>query len=123
MQHALEIENQTCWPPEFANGIAGNRSLLLDFHRERSRIDGIAENDVRARIDRPDNRFERDYRTVVARLEALLLPHRIVAYHCTRLTPGEIAAITTSGMRLLSPALVQSRLDQGLADGYLTRTA
>jgi hypothetical protein len=118
---AVEIEDQTSWPPDFLDAVLRNRELVLSYQRECLSIDRRAQDDVLLRIHRPTNRHEHDYRRLVEDLETSLTRHRIVGYHCTRLTPGEIAGIKSDGMRLLTSDLVSKRLTQCCADGHLAQ--
>ncbi len=117
----VEIEDRTSWPPDFLSAAQQDRELIISYQRERSRIDRLAQNDVLLRIHPPTNKYQSAYRALVERLEAELTRHRLVAYHCTRLTAGEIGGIKSHGMRLLTPELVRNRLDQCRADGHLRK--
>ena len=70
-------------------------------------------------INPPENRYKQAYRALVEQLEALLAPHRIVTYHCSRLTKEEIVNIKQDGLRVLTTDLVNKKLHQCLSDGYL----
>jgi hypothetical protein len=123
MQLAVEIEDQQSWPPGFMDEVVNNRPLLLDYHLERARIDKLAEDDILVRVKPPQNEHKRKYKALVERLEHLLRPHRLVAYHCTRLTPGEVSSIRTNGLRLLTPRLTTEKIAQCHADGHLDNDA
>jgi hypothetical protein len=45
--------------------------------------------------------------------------HLVRAYHCTRLTDREIRNVRRDGLRLLTPELVQRRLQDAVTDGLL----
>jgi hypothetical protein len=53
----------------------------------------------------------------VAALDGRLLR----TYHCTRLTPNEIAWVRAEGLHPLSPELVRRKVFQAVEDGHLTR--
>jgi hypothetical protein len=55
-----------------------------------------------------------------AELRALLGPRKVLAYHCTRLTAHEADDIRASGLRRLSPELVEKRLRDAHSDGLLS---
>ncbi|MEJ0084997.1 MAG: hypothetical protein WDO72_04915 [Pseudomonadota bacterium] len=116
----VELEAVDTWPPEFLQAAVQNRELILSFQRERQRIDRLGWDDIRVRINPPENRYEDEYKALVDRLDGSLVRHRIVGYHCTRLTPGEIRSIKANGLRLLSTDLVRQRLDSCVADGHMT---
>lgn len=121
MQLDVEIEDRQSWPPGFMKEVEQNRSLILSYQRERSRIDRLGYDDVLVRINRPENKYTDKFFDLVERLESLLIPHRLVAYHCTRLTPEEIQGVKKVGLRLLSPALVKEKLDACYSGGYISR--
>jgi hypothetical protein len=116
----VEIEVAETWPPDFLNDAVQNRDLVLSYQRERQRIDRLCQDDVFVRMDPPENKYRNEFDELLERLDKSLTQHRIVGYHCTRLTPSEVARIKSNGLRLLSPEFVRQRLDQCVADGYLT---
>jgi hypothetical protein len=120
VQPAIEIEVESTWPEEFLGEARKHRSLIINYQRERQRIDRMVQDDVIGRSFPPANRHEPDYRALVSRLDALLMPHRLVGYHCTRLTPQEIAWIKAEGMRTLSVELVHEKIRQCVSGGHLT---
>ena len=70
--------------------VVEQRGLIVDYQRERLRIDQLCQDDLEMRIHPPQNRYAPAYCALVAVLEPTLVHHRIVAYHCTRLTESEI---------------------------------
>jgi hypothetical protein len=120
VQLAIEIEAESTWPEEFLSEARKHRSLLIDYQREYERIDDLVRDDVMARTFPPPNRHKPDYSALASRLEVVLMPHRLVGYHCTRLTPREIARIRAGGMRTLSARLVHEKIAECVSDGHLT---
>lgn len=116
---AVEIEETPSWPPEFLRDALKNHGLILSYQNERQRIDRLCQDDIRIRIDPPTNRYKADYEALLGRLDEDLIRHRIVGYHCTRLTPREIVNIEANGLRVLSSELVDRRLDLCVADAHL----
>jgi hypothetical protein len=51
---------------------------------------------------------------------AALMGYRLRAYHCTRLTPREVNAVRSDGLRPLSPEFTRERLSNVVADHHLT---
>ena len=102
----VEIEDEATWPDELRRMIADEWSLFLAYQRERQRIERLQRHDIRLRIRPPDNEYEDDHDALLETLERLLQPHRLVASHCTRLTPREEDAVRTGGLRVLTPVLV-----------------
>ena len=79
----VEIEDLDSWPSEFKQEAIRNKPLIVSFNRERLNIEKRCMEDVFLRINPPENKFKQSYSKLMARLEVLLTPHQIVAYHCT----------------------------------------
>ena len=119
----VEIENINSWPPEFREVATDGRSLAISYYQKCSDIEQRLEtDDIFLRRRRPENRYKQDYDELVGRLEALLKPHRIIAYHCSRLTTEEIGNIKKEGLRILTADLVNKKLRHCLSHGYLKQT-
>jgi hypothetical protein len=54
------------------------------------------------------------------RLLDLLAGRKLLAYHCTRLLPSEVAAVRANGLRALTAALVEERLRRAAREGAIT---
>lgn len=107
----FELELPQTWPVGVHDLVENNREALIAYQRERGRIDRLGWTDVRVRMDPPVNQHRAGYDTLLARTEALLRGHRLVGYHCTRLTPAEVDRVRREGLRALSPDLVRARLE------------
>lgn len=116
----FELELPESWPEDVRRVVEDGRDALVAYHHERQRIDRLGRNDFRVRIDPPANACRPAYGVLVERTEALLRGHRLVGYHCTRLTPSEALKIRTDGLRALSPDLVQARLEALVQAGLMT---
>ena len=121
MKLAVEIEDIESWPKEFRKEAVKNKSLLISYHKEYSRISRLCEDDIISRVHPPHNEHETEYRALADSLESILLKHNIVGYHCTRLTAREMTSITEGGLKILTQELVQRRLDDALNDGHLSK--
>jgi hypothetical protein len=123
MPSAIDIEMESTWPREFMAEIQRHRPLVLDYQRERARIDKIMQSDdLEARFSSPpSNRHKPEYASLASRLDKMLTHHRLVGYHCTCLSSREIASIKAEGMRTLSAELIQEKFQGAVRDGYLTR--
>ena len=117
----VEIEDIDSWPPNFQKLAIQNRTLVISHHEECLRIERFYEDDDYLRKHPPENRYKKAYRALVDQLEALLAPHRLIAYHCSRLTREEIVIIKQDGLRILTADLVNKKLDRSLSHGYLTK--
>lgn len=111
----FELELPQTWPAGVRGLVEENHEVLIAYQRERERINRLGWTDVLMRMDPPANRHRDDYDTVLARAETLLRGHRLVGYHCTRLTAAEVNKIRREGLRALSRDLVRERL-QGLVN-------
>lgn len=121
MKLAVEIEDIESWPANFRVEAVKNKQLLISYHQEYRRISRLGEEDLIARVHPPLNEFEAEYRALADRLETILSEHKIVGYHCTRLTVREIKTVKDFGLNILSKELVQKRLDNALRDQLLTK--
>jgi hypothetical protein len=93
---------------------------VLKYQLERQRIDRLAQKDVMLRIHPPLNPHREEYEALVNDLNEALENHRLVGYHCTRLTPSEVAGVRADGLRVLSPQLIQSRFERCYYDGLIS---
>ncbi|WP_256647064.1 hypothetical protein [Thermomonas paludicola] len=112
----FELELPQTWPAAVRVLVEENREDLIAYQRERGRIDRLGCTEVRVRMDPPINPHRAGYDTVLARTEALLSGHRLVGYHCTRLTRAEVCRVRRDGLRTLSPELMRERLESLVDD-------
>jgi hypothetical protein len=116
----FELELSQTWPAQVRGLLEENGETLIAYQRERERIDRLGWTDVRVRVDPPVNPHRDDYDTVLERAETLLRGHRLVGYHCTRLTAAEVNRIRSGGLRALSPDLVRERLQSCFNAGEMS---
>jgi hypothetical protein len=107
----FELELPQTWPVGVRELVESHRETLIAYQRERGRIDRLGWTDVRVRMNPPVNQYRSGYDTLLARTEELLVGHRLVGYHCTRLTSAEVVRVRREGLRALSPDLVRERLE------------
>lgn len=120
-QRPVEIEDEATWPEPFITAVRDHKALAVSYQRERSRIDKLCQDDVFLRIDPPTNRFKLEYEGLFEALDPMLREHRLLAYHCTRLTPHEVDNVRMEGLRILSANLVKQKIDDCYTDGWLSR--
>jgi hypothetical protein len=118
----IEVEDPDSWPPEFRRKAWELRPLSLRYQTERRRIDRLAQADVSVRINPPSNQYQSEYLDAVTELETELSRHRIIGFHCTRLTPTEVTNIVQAGLKRLSPQFLYQRIDHCVAQGFLTES-
>lgn len=116
----FELELSQTWPAKMRGLLEEAGETLIAYQRERERIDRLGWTDFRVRIDPPVNPYRDEYDSVLARAETLLRGHRLVGYHCTRLTSAEVNRIRSEGLRALSPNLVRERLQSCLNAGEMS---
>lgn len=95
----IDIDDQDTWPPEVLAGVA----------RLAERLRGTTQYTADLAID-PDEEDE---------FRLLFAGHAIRAYHATRLLPHEVEGIRNEGLRPLSVAFIEERLDAARTCGVL----
>lgn len=116
---AIDFESFDTWPHWVVEVLKRHEDLLIAYElRERD------HSQVRKSAPFPHLLFlENDYAAKRNRvLEVLcenLQQESLIGYHCTRLLPHEAQDIKESGLKPLSPQLVTSRIEGGLACGDL----
>jgi hypothetical protein len=118
----VEIEDSPGWPIEIRRITEDKRDLTLLYQRERQRIDHLCEDNIHLRINRPANIFKSTYDVVVSQLQSELRHHRLIAFHCTRITPSEITDVERNGLKQLSAVFVRDRLARAVREGYMSQT-
>lgn len=110
----VEYERPDTWPPE----------LLALFEREFECLEAYelrrAEIDKNRYIPQP-NTFEQQREQIVQQADAILSTHRLLGFHCTRLTAYEMDDIKAEGLRRLAGALIRSRIKRAVAEGLIAQ--
>jgi hypothetical protein len=117
----VEIEDLDSWPTAFRKEAEFGRSLVCQYQTERLRIDHLAESDIHIRLDPPANKHKALYLELIEELESRLVPHRIVGFHCTRLTFAEVNNVVGSGLKPLSLELICERIESCISQGLLDK--
>jgi hypothetical protein len=110
MKLAIEIEDIHSWPNKLRDEAIKNKPLLISYHKKSLQISRLCRENLNARAHPPPNEYKSEYRNLADMLEDILSEHRIVGYHCTRLTDREIKTITDNGLNILSEELVLQRI-------------
>ncbi len=97
----VDAQDPSSWPTEIAELIEAHLELCV--HRETG-CDGY---------------FDR-YQRQLQKLRAMLVPHSLLGWHCTRLTDREVAAIKSTGMQLPNRGMLEARIDAAHADGLVS---
>ena len=116
----IAIDDPFTWPPTITAALQEALPALQSYQKLRVRFDAEREanpDNIMWRINPPINPFRAAREDLAAEIEEQIADLAIMAWHCTRLCPDEIAAVRTDGMFLLSPetfnARVQRRVDAG----------
>lgn len=117
----MEIEDRNSWSNDFSLLVNSHRDLIINYQKERNRIERLGWEDVILRNYPPENKYKEDYLNLVSLSESTITNHRIIGYHCTRLTIEEIQMILNSGMQILSHELVAMKFRLARDAGYISR--
>lgn len=109
------------WPKNLIELLEKNFEQLKGFHDQRRQIDREGVRHVTARMEPRLNKFQQSMDNTLCEATKLVLPHKIVGFHCTRLTPTEVRDIRTNGLSPLSQELVESRVCAAQRDGLIDR--
>jgi hypothetical protein len=102
------IDDVSTWPAEVIEFLEKRHDLFLGWEQSRAGQPAIATVSGRA------------YDRAISDLRALLCPHALRGYHCTRLTVAEIDRVISTGMQLPNADMlghrIQALYDAGLID-------
>jgi hypothetical protein len=96
----IDIDDPVTWPTPVDSWVGP--------FVERLRCTTTHTSDLAVPLDREDE------------LRGLLIGYKLIAYHCTRLLDEEVEAVHAGGLRPLTRALVDERMERAQALGYLT---
>lgn len=109
------------WPRDLTELLEKNLEQLRGFHDQRRQIDREGVRHISARMEPRLNEFQQSMDDILREASDLVLPHKIVGFHCTRLTPAEVGNIQANGLSPLSQELVKSRVRAAQHDGLIDR--
>jgi hypothetical protein len=102
------IDDLLTWPAEVTEFLEKHHDLFLGWEKSRAGQPTIATVSGRA------------YDRAISDLRALLRPHALRGYHCTRLTEAEIDQVISTGTQLPNAAMLHHRIqalnEAGLID-------
>lgn len=116
----IELGNISTWPDALRECIAAGHDALVAYEAERRGIDERLRTNVPLRLDPPANPHAGMRRELIAHCSALLTPHDLLAWHCTRLLPAEVERIRQDGLKVHDTELFRRRLSEALAAGALS---
>src|SRR3546814_56666 len=106
----IEADSEDAWPEAMLRALADRADDIAAYHMERARVDRAAEDDVALRTNRPLNPYQPAWDAALEAAEKAVAGLHIAGFHASRLTERECAEITSNGLRVLSPELLERRL-------------
>lgn len=98
----LTLQAPQTWPVPLRAFLDGHHDLFLDWAQGPKHVSPAS------------------YDRAIYGLRDLLQPYSLIAWHCTRLTDKEVAAITANGMQPPNPDILKRRIDALVLAGDLT---
>lgn len=95
----IDYDNPATWPSDVISFLDTNLKILDDWLTDQRFTTGF------------------QYDALIWQLSELLRPNEILAWHCTRLTACEAAAIRSSGMELPNVDTLMRRINEAMAEG------
>ena len=111
-ENHIILDQIDTWPQKFIDTVESKKKELKGYLEEEHRIDELARKDVSLRYNRPVNKYERVWNNIIPILENILMDHRIIGFHCTRLTEEEIENILRDGLQPLNKDFAVSRIER-----------
>lgn len=106
------LDSIKTWPASIHAVLASEEARLRLHTEEERRLDDLARSDVLLRIHRPANPHKDVWDQTAEKVRQLVSSYPVVGFHCSRLTPEEIADVRSNGLRPLSRALTCERIDR-----------
>jgi hypothetical protein len=107
----IEADSEDTWPEPMQRALADRAGDIAAYQIERARIDRAAERDVALRLKRPINPHRPAWDAVLKVSDEAVAGRCLVGFHATRLTEPERQDIISNGLRVLSPNLLERRLE------------
>lgn len=95
----MDLSDRKTWPDDLLKQLERDRAIFESWELQRTGAPGAPQ------VSGPD------YDRALGRLRAVLNNYTLHGYHCTRLTPGEIAHIRLSGMQLPNETILRQRIE------------
>jgi hypothetical protein len=111
------------WPQSLRDLLNSERDLIRSYLQEEKRIHDLVEGDVLIRLRPPKNPHLLRWNSIVETIRQLIRDYSIIGFHCTRLTETEIQGIRANGLRPLSPAFTQQRIERLVQEGRISPAA
>jgi hypothetical protein len=117
----IDVWDVETFDPELTALLTANADLMKAYYARSQEI-FLAHDLGRARtLIRPNNAFAEVFSHLRETVDALMGSRTIRAWHYTRLTEREVAALTAEGLHLSTPDSLRRRFDAIVAEGALTQ--
>jgi hypothetical protein len=101
----MDFNNEATWPDDLLAYLEANHDLFLSWETHDGSVSG------------------NQYDNALRGLRAVLDRHSLHGYHCTRLTPREMAYILANGMQLPNATVLEARIRALQGDGVIDMSA
>jgi hypothetical protein len=106
------LNDEATWPDQLVRYLEQNYDLFLDWECRPANSISIDARDAALKFD-----------NAIYGLRAVLDPHVLHGYHCTRLTEHEIDHIVANGMQLPNASVLSDRVQKAQEAGLIDRHA
>ena len=108
------LDRTETWPIEFTSLLKENSELIKNYFFEEKRIDELKfpKNEL--------NGYKFNFQKLVHQLEQILLVHKLIGIHCTRLLDEEIENLKEEGLKPLTQELAISKINTAYSKGIIT---
>ena len=96
----MDFRKPSTWPADVVQVLMADMDGLADWF-----------------LDRP-GKLAAFFDGAVGRLEAVLVRHEVVGFHCTRLTNSEIETILSQGLQMPDAAMLETRIAARVSEGH-----
>ena len=118
----IVLDDIETWDECFIAHLKNNKATIFSYINEELSIDSRAIEYYALRIDRPKNKFQSDWETVISLSNQIISSSKIIGFHCTRLTKLEIDSIRENGLDILNTELFMNRISQLKETNQITET-
>jgi hypothetical protein len=110
--HPIYADDETTWPHVLVSAFERAFPLLQIYEADRQRIDRLCEVDIAMRCNAPTAKGTDSRLELIAAADRELATQKLVGYHASRLDATEVRCILRTGLRPLSRALVDERINR-----------
>lgn len=116
-QHII-LDKPETWPTAFNQIMELNSGLIKNYLREEEKIKELY---LSARFSRIElNPYKLKFQELIFEMEQILVNHKIMGLHCTRLLDDEIGNLKKEGLKPLSKELAISKINLAFSKGLIS---